>query len=210
VVAIQPTPYGKVVPKLNAQDGLYTLALQGIEDGDEVERYEIISSISKGINPYENWGDVLKYAESPEIEFVFSNTTEAGLTYMKEEYHPNISPQSFPGKLTAFLYHRYQAFSKDQKKSGLTIIPVELVDENGNKLKNIILKISEDWKLPHEFQKWIHEHNFFCNTLVDRIVPGYPKDNVKKFKNLLGYEDMLIVVGEPYHLFAIEADERVA
>lgn len=109
IVAIQPTPHGKVVPKLNAQDGLYTLVLRGIENDTVVDRTEVISSISRGINPYTDWAEVLKVAENPEVQFVFSNTTEAGLTYSKEDYDPARAPLSYPGKLTAFLYHRYQS-----------------------------------------------------------------------------------------------------
>ncbi|RBW69729.1 tagaturonate reductase [Bacillus taeanensis] len=208
IAAIQPTPHGKVVPKLTAQDGLYTFVLQGIEDGREVEKYEIISSISRGINPYSNWEDVLALAESPSIEFVFSNTTEAGLTYSKEAYNPTEAPLSFPGKLTAFLYHRYSVNNGDSH-AGLTIIPCELVEENGMKLKEIVFKIAEDWNLSSSFIDWVKDSNQFCNTLVDRIVPGFPKDNIEQFEKLLGYEDLLIGVGEPYHLFAIDGDENV-
>jgi len=180
VVAIQPTPHGKVVPKLNAQDGLYTLVQQGIKDGKQVNKSEIITSISRGINPYENWNEVLKVAESPSIQFVFSNTTEAGLTYLEEEFIPDASPLSFPGKLTAVLYHRYRVFNGSED-SGLTIIPCELVEENANVLREIVLKLAKDWELPQDFIQWVEQHNRFCNTLVDRIVPGYPKENIDTF-----------------------------
>lgn len=209
VVAVQPTPHGKVVPKLNAQDGLYTFVLQGVEDGKEVDKYEVISSISRGINPYEQWNEVLRLAESPSVEFVFSNTTEAGLSYMNEDYNPKESPLSFPGKLTAFLYHRYQVMNGDSN-AGLTIIPCELVEGNGNLLKKFVLKIAADWKLGDSFADWVNNSNRFCNTLVDRIVPGYPKSNIDSFQKYLGYEDQLIGVGEPFHLFVIEADHTVA
>ncbi|WP_332629429.1 tagaturonate reductase [Halalkalibacter flavus] len=209
VVAIQPTPYGKVVPKLNAQDGLYTLALRGIENGQIVERNEIISSISRGINPYSNWDEVLKVAESPDIQFVFSNTTEAGLTYLEETYDKQKSPLSFPGKVTAFLYHRYKVMNT-KPEAGLVLIPCELVEGNGDVLKELVLRYAKEWNMPKEFITWVNNHNQFCNTLVDRIVTGYPKDNVEEYRDLLGYEDVLLTAGEPYHLFAIEAGEDVA
>jgi tagaturonate reductase len=208
IVAIQPTPHGKVVPKLNVQDGLYTFVLQGIENGIEVEKYKIISSISRGINPYVNWAEVLKVAESAEIQYVFSNTTEAGITYIKEPYDHQQSPSSFPGKLTSFLFHRFIRFN-GEAQSGLTIIPCELVENNGDLLKHFVLNHAEDWNLGEAFIAWVDQHNTFCNTLVDRIVPGFPKKNIHYFQDVLGYEDVLIGVGEPYHLFAIDADDTI-
>ncbi|WP_224752781.1 tagaturonate reductase [Metabacillus arenae] len=209
IVAIQPTPHGKVVPKLERQDGLYTLVLQGVDQGEKIDKYEVIPSISKWVNPYENWSEVLKYAESDSIEFAFSNTTEAGLTYQQEEFTSDKSVLSYPGKLTAFLYHRYHTFKGDETK-GITVIPCELVEGNGDILKEIVLKISGDWNLPTDFIEWVKNHNRFCNTLVDRIVPGYPKNNITAFQENIGYEDSLLVIGEPYHLFAIDANEQVS
>ncbi len=209
IVAIQPTPHGKVVPKLNRQDGLYTLALRGIHHGEVVESNEIISSISRGINPYTDWEQVLKVAEDENVTFLFSNTTEAGLTYMKEDYNEAEAPLSFPGKVTAFLYHRYKIMN-GKTKAGLTIIPCELVENNGKLLKEIVLQLSDDWNLPTDFIHWIQNENKFCNTLVDRIVTGYPTDQIQQYRSLLGYEDELLVTGEPYHLFVIDADEETA
>ncbi|WP_227521982.1 tagaturonate reductase [Bacillus solitudinis] len=209
VVAIQPTPHGKVVPKLNKQDSLYTVALRGIGNGKVVESNEIISSISRGINPYTDWSEVLKVAESSDIQFMFSNTTEAGLTYSKEEYSTESAPLSFPGKVTAFLHHRYKVMNASPD-AGMVIIPCELVEGNGDLLKELVIKIANDWELSSEFIQWVESENQFCNTLVDRIVTGYPKDNIEEFQNLLGYEDILLTAGEPYHMFAIEAGEEVA
>lgn len=209
IVAIQPTPHGKVVPKLNAQDGLYTLVLQGIEKEKVVDEVEVISSISRGINPYTDWQEVLKVAENPLIQFVFSNTTEAGLTYVREELDPEKSPLSYPGKLTAFLYHRFKVLG-GSKETGMAIFPCELVESNGDLLKEIVVQMADDWCLPIEFKEWVIQDNRFCNTLVDRIVTGYPKDSIDEFRARLGYEDELLTVGEPYHLFAIEADEEIA
>ncbi|GAA0365546.1 tagaturonate reductase [Bacillus horti] len=209
IVAVQPTPRGKVVPKLNAQDGLYTLAQRGVEAGIEVDRREVITSISRGINPYSDWQDVLKVAENRDIRFMFSNTTEAGLTYLREDFQENISPLSFPGKVTAFLFHRY-TFFEASAEAGMIIIPCELIDNNGDHLQEIVLQISKDWNLPEAFTAWVQEHNLFCNTLVDRIVTGFPKDSIEKFNEELGYEDILLTVSEPYHLFAIEANKDIA
>lgn len=209
IVAIQPTPHGKVVPKLNAQDGFYTLVTKGIENEKVIDQAEVITSISRGINPYVDWKEVLKVAENPDVQFVFSNTTEAGLTYLKEEYIPEQSPLSYPGKLTAFLYRRYKVLG-DTKDTGMVIMPCELVENNGEVLKGIVLKISSDWNLPAGFTTWLKTSNRFCNTLVDRIVTGYPKEGIEEYQQRLGYDDELLTVGEPYHLFAIEAPQEVA
>ncbi|WP_176222230.1 tagaturonate reductase [Tuberibacillus sp. Marseille-P3662] len=209
IAAIQPTPHGKVVPKLNQQNGLYTLVLRGVEDHKEVFRREIISAISRGINPYNHWEEVLDLAENPSIQFVFSNTTEAGLQYTKEPFTKGEAPLSYPGKLTAFLYHRYQV-TDGARDAGLTIIPCELVNDNATILKQAVLKYSNDWELPAEFIDWLETCNDFCHTLVDRIVPGYPKDEADQMEKDMGYHDALLTVGEPYHLFAIEANDRIA
>ncbi|MBA4494581.1 tagaturonate reductase [Paenactinomyces guangxiensis] len=208
VVAVQPTPRGKVVPVLNAQDGLYTVVLRGIDKGNVVDSREVISCISRGINPYTEWEKVLRAAANPDIQLVFSNTTEAGLEYQYEEYDPATSPRSFPGKLTACLYHRFKTF-QGAPEAGWSIIPCELVDNNGEVLQERVLQIAGDWHLPGEFTDWVKHSNRFCNTLVDRIVTGFPKDNPDQFWSELGYRDDLITVGEPYHLFAIEADPAV-
>lgn len=206
VVAIQPTTHGKVVPKLNEQDGLYTVVLRGVMNGEATIKKEIVSSISRGINPYEDWDEVLKVAEDENVRIVFSNTTEAGLVYKKEDYQPDQSPESYPGKLTAYLYHRYKTL-KNHEKSGMIIIPCELLEGNGKLLKKIVLKISDDWSLPEGFKKWVEQRNQFCNTLVDRIVTGYPSEEISEFCEELGYDDKLLTVGEPYHLFAIDGNE---
>ncbi len=203
VVALQPTPRGRVVPKLNNQDGLYTLVLRGIDQGVKTEKIEVIHSIHRGINPYSDWDEVLKIAESPSIEFVFSNTTEAGLQYMEEEYEEGKSPLSFPAKLVALLYHRYKYFRGDSNK-GWIILPCELVEKNGEVLENICKRIVENWQLPVSFWEWVESSSVFCQTLVDRIVTGYPHEEADLFEARLGYKDELLTVAEPYHLFVIE------
>ncbi|TDL34267.1 tagaturonate reductase [Jeotgalibacillus sp. S-D1] len=208
VVAVQPTPHGRVLPKLNAQDWLYTTVLRGMQEGEIVDQSEIITSIKRGINPYSDWNEILKTAASEDLEVVVSNTTEAGITYLQEDYSESESPLSYPGKLAALLYHRYRAFNGD-KDAGLIILPCELIEENGKKLKYIVKRVAEDWKFPQEFINWLDAYNIFCDTLVDRIVTGFPKDSYEEFTSRLGYEDQLITVGEPYHMFAIDGDERV-
>lgn len=208
IVAIQPTPHGKVVGKLNAQDSLFTTILRGIENGKKVDNREIVNSISRGINPYTNWSDVLKCAENPDIEIVFSNTTEAGLKYNSDDTMQMTPPLSYPAKLTLYLYHRYQYFN-GAKDKGMYILPCELLENNGALLKNIILKYIDQWNLPDEFKTWLETSNKFYNTLVDRVVSGYPKDEISKLTAELNYEDTLIACGEPFLFFAIEGDKSL-
>lgn len=208
VAVVQPIEQG-LIPLLNDQDGLYTVVLRGIENGQTVEKNEIVSAISRGINPYTDWAELLKLAESKDIQFIISNTTEAGIAYLEEVFVEGQTPQSFPAKLTALLFHRYNVMN-GSPDAGLAMIPCELIEENGKKLKEIVLQLSSDWNLPQQFIDWIENHNYFCNTLVDRIVTGYPRDAVEEFRQLLGYEDQLITVGEPFHLWAIDAPFEVA
>lgn len=207
VVVVQPIEFG-LVDKLNEQDGLYTLYLQGMNEGKAIEEHSVINSISRGINPYTQHGEYLKLAENPELRFVFSNTTEAGIVFDKNDKLEDKPQKSFPGKFTALLYHRFKAF-KGQKDKGLIIIPCELIDRNGDKLKKAILQFAELWNLEESFAAWINESNTFCCTLVDRIVPGYPRDTIKEITEELGYEDNLVNIGEHFHLFIIEGPQWI-
>lgn len=208
IVVVQPIAEG-LVSKLNEQDGLYTLILRGLKDGKPTEIKEIVSSVSRGINPYTQWDEYLKCAENPDIEFVISNTTEAGIAYDKNDSLDKKPPVSFPGKLVAYLYHRFKHFDGDPSK-GMVIIPCELVDRNGDNLKRIVLRLSNDWNLPEEFKTWVKEHNIFLNTLVDRVVTGYPKDEITEIMEKLGYEDELVDTGELFHLWVIEGPKELS
>ncbi|MCB0587775.1 MAG: tagaturonate reductase, partial [Phaeodactylibacter sp.] len=147
-------------------------------------------------------------AQNPELRFIISNTTEAGIAFDntdKLESHP---PDSFPGKLAAFLYHRYRHFDGATDK-GCIIIPCELIDRNGDKLKEILFQYASLWGIEEGFEKWLEDSCTFCNTLVDRIVPGYPKDRIGEIWRELGYKDQLVCEGEQFHLWVIEAPESV-
>lgn len=208
IVVVQPIAQG-LVDKLNEQDGLYTLLLRGLKDGKATELKEIISSVSRGINPYTEWDEYLACAENPNIEFVVSNTTEAGIAYDKNDSLENKPPVSYPGKLTAYLYHRFNHFNGDPSK-GMVIIPCELIDRNGDNLKKIILQLADDWNLSETFKSWIMEHNTFLNTLVDRVVTGYPKDEINAILENLGYNDNLVDTGELFHLWVIEGPKELS
>ncbi|MDR3593161.1 MAG: tagaturonate reductase [Negativicutes bacterium] len=208
VVVVQPIKEG-LADIINQQDGLYTLLLRGLEGGKPKEEKEIVSSISRCLNPYTQWDAYLKCAEEPLIEFVISNTTEAGIVFEEEELVPGRSPLSYPGKLTAYLYHRFRHFRGDPAK-GLVIIPCELIDRNGDNLKKAVLQYARLWKLPEEFAGWVSEHNQFLNTLVDRVVTGYPKDEIEAITKSLGYADSLVDTGELFHLWVIEGPKAIS
>lgn len=207
VAVIQPLA-GGMVDALNQQDGLYTLFMKGVLQGKEIQEKELISSIVKGVDPYKDFKAYLELSKLEELEFVISNTTEAGIAYNPEDRFDMEPQSSFPGKLTRFLYERFKHFNGDQSK-GLTIIPCELINHNAQTLKKIILQYIELWELEDSFKRWILEHTDFHNTLVDRIVPGYPKDDIESYNAQLDYEDRLIVSAEKFFLWVIEGDEKL-
>ncbi|MGM0904112.1 MAG: tagaturonate reductase [Bacillota bacterium] len=207
VVVVQPLEQG-MVDMLNEQDALYTLYMQGMKEGKAVKEHTIIDSVSRGINLYTQYDEYKKLAENPEMRFIFSNTTEAGIAFDENDRLSDRPQRSFPGKLTAFLYHRFQAFN-GAKDKGFIIVPCELIDRNGEKLKQIVLQYAALWKLEEEFVQWLEEANTFCCSLVDRIVPGYPRDNIDEITEELGYKDNLVVVGEQFHLWVIEGPQWI-
>ncbi len=207
IAVIQPIENG-LVEVLNDQEGLYTLFMKGVVKGKEIEEKELISNIVSGINPYTHFDEYISLAKEENLEFVISNTTEAGIAYVPGDSLQMQPPDSFPAKLTVFLYERYIYFKGDKEK-GLTIIPCELINYNADTLKEIILKYINDWQLQDGFKNWILNHNTFHNTLVDRIVPGYPKDQIDTYNKQLDYEDNLIVTAETFFLWVIEGDEAL-
>lgn len=207
VVVIQPLP-GGIVHILNEQDGLYTLYLNGIREGEVVSEHSVINCITRGVNPYKDYQAYLSIGNNPELKLVLSNTTEAGIAFNEEDTLDGGCQKSFPGKLTALLYQRYKYFS-GAKDKGLVFIPCELIDKNGEMLREKILMFAKHWNLEEGFATWINGANTFCNSLVDRIVPGYPKERIGAVHNQLGYEDSLVVEGEQFHLWVIEGPSWV-
>ncbi|WP_245629827.1 tagaturonate reductase [Domibacillus robiginosus] len=205
VVVVQSTKRG-AAEVINEQDGLYSLFLQGMLDGRAVRRHEVIESISRALNVHDQYDEYLALATSPDLRFVVSNTTEAGIAFDEKDQLESRPQSSFPGKLTALLWKRFTHFNGDPSK-GLVVIPCELIDQNGTTLKNIVLRYAKAWQLGEIFAEWIDNANTFCNSLVDRIVPGYPKDEKEELERELGCEDQLMTVGEHYHLWAIEGPE---
>ena len=207
VQVVQPIQQG-MGKMVNAQDGLYHVVLNGIRNGKPSQETRLVTSVAGVINPFEDFDTYLKTAENPELKFVLSNTTEAGITFTAQDKSPDVLPESFPGKLTVLLHHRYRFFNGAADK-GLIIMPCELIDKNGDTLRNTILQYIAHWNLSDGFKNWIVQHTTFCNTLVDRIVPGFPKDTIAEIHQATGFEDNLVVMAEPFHLWVIEAPEAV-
>ena len=207
VVVVQPIDKG-MVNMLNEQDGLYTIYLPGLKNGKAESTHEVVDVISRGINPYEDFNAYLKTAEQPEMRYVISNTTEAGITLDDNDSATATPPNSFPAKLAIWLYHRYQTFKGDVSK-GLHIIPCELIEKNADNLKKIIKQLAAKWGYEEGFVNWLDSACTFNNTLVDRIVPGYPRERIPEITSELGYEDKQVVEGEPFHLWVIQADQQL-
>lgn len=187
------------------QDNLYTV---NIKDKD-VNEFILNAAISRVVSASDQWDQVVQTAGSPELEVVISNTTEAGLQYQEEDLSGGGAPDSFPGKLTAFLYERFKAFG-GTPESGLVILPCELVVNNGTLLREMVLKLAGFNNYPEAFGQWVEAHNDFCNTIVDRIIPGRPDpEQQKKTFEALGYTDELLLECESYLLWAVEGGERV-
>ena len=208
VVVVQPIAKG-MVSWLNEQDGLYHLNLQGLQNGEPVDSAELIDVISRGINPYEDFAAYMKLAEQPEIRFVISNTTEAGIAFDPACKLDDAPAASYPGKLTQLLYHRFETF-KGARDKGLIIFPCELIFENGKHLKECIRQYIDLWNLGPDFAAWFEEACGVYSTLVDRIVPGYPRDTAAQLCERVGYQDNLLDKAEIFHLWVIEAPKEVA
>lgn len=199
---IQPIPHG-MVDVLEKQEGLYHVLLEGMKDGEPHTEKRLITSVKGGLNPYQNYDEYLALGENPDLEYIVSNTTEAGIAFDENDTSYDELPSSFPAKLTALLHHRFEHFA-GAPDAAPVIIPCELIDRNGDKLKEFILQYAELWSTGKNFYNWIDSHCTFCNTLVDRIVPGYPEDRANDLKEGIGFDDNLIVAGEYFHLWVIE------
>ncbi|TWO34649.1 tagaturonate reductase [Seonamhaeicola sediminis] len=207
IAVVQPINKG-LIPILNEQDGLYTLFMRGFKNGKAVNEVELIDTIVKSINPYSDFNNFLELARTETLEFVISNTTEAGISFIPSDTQDMIPPSAFPAKLTLFLLERYNWFKADVSK-GLSIIPCELINYNADTLKAVILKYVDLWNLEGNFKNWIDKACTFHNTLVDRIVPGFPKDNIEYYNKQLNYSDKLIVNAETFFLWVIEGGESL-
>lgn len=209
IAVVQPRPAGRAkIEQLAAQDGIYTLVTRGLADGKPVERKETVAVFSQIFDPYEEWGRWIETAVGPELRFVVSNTTEAGLAYRPEPLGDG-PIQSFPGKIAYLLFCRYRFYGGAADK-GLIFLPCELLERNGDVLRDAVLRYAEDWGFGADFRAWVLKFNRFLNNLVDRIVTGYPDPRqAEEWFAEWGYADAMLNTAEPYHLWAIEAEPEM-
>ena len=206
VVVIKSTSSGGT-DAFKEQDGLFTLLERGVENGLRAERTVINASISRVLSANEEWDKILQCAVDPEIRLILSNTTEVGITYLESDVKAE-KPQSFPGRILSILMTRYEIF-EGSAESGMVIIPTELIVDNGRKLKEIVIKLAKQKGVSETFLHWLDTANDFCNSLVDCIVPGkLPDAEQQAMEKELGYEDKLMIMSEPYRLWAIETQNQ--
>lgn len=213
VVVVQPIERG-MVDWLNGQDCLYHVNLQGRQDGKAVNELTRIDVISRALNPYTQNQAFMALAEQPEIRFVISNTTEAGIAFDPACKFSDAPASSYPGKLTQLLFHRFKTFNGAADK-GLIIMPCELIFLNGHHLKDCIYKYIELWKDDfgadyEQFKDWFTNYCYVCATLVDRIVPGFPRKDIAQIQQTVSYADNLVVQAEIFHLWVIEKPENMS
>jgi tagaturonate reductase len=203
IVVVKSTDNGNT-DLFEEQDSLYTVCVKGIEDGKEVSEDHIVASISRVLSAAGEWDKILECAANPDMQLIISNTTEVGITLIKDSIHAD-PPQSFPGKLLSFLYHRFKYFKGDKSK-GMVIVPTELIPFNADKLLSIVLELAHINNLESSFLDWLENANFFCNSLVDRIVPGKLNEKGQnETEKKLGYSDGLMIMSEVYSLWAIQS-----
>ena len=203
---VKPITFG-TLERFEKQNNKYHIVLRGMESGKAVENVYKIDSLEKVIDPFSDYESYIALAKDPELKIIVSNTTEAGICYNGEDKMDGFDGITYPAKLTKFLYERFNA-----GLGGVYLLPVELIDNNADELKKCVDKYIELWSLPEVFKKWNDEQNFYCNTLVDRIVSGYPRDEETKarLEALIGEKDELMSIGEPFGLWAVEKKGNIA
>lgn len=207
IAIVKPISYGSL-KKFRDQNCNYTVILRGKQNGKTVNESRVITSVESVYDAESDYADWMSLASLNTLRFVVSNTTEAGITLDKNDHFDGL-PETYPGKLTKFLFERYNSFNGD-RKYGLIILPVELIENNGGKLYECVTELSKVWNLPEDFRSWIDEACIFCSTLVDRIVTGFPRENVEKIYVELGYKDSLVDIAEPFALWVIESNRDIS
>ncbi|MBR5762772.1 MAG: tagaturonate reductase [Lachnospiraceae bacterium] len=208
IVLAKPIEFGSL-EQFKKQDNIYTVSLRGRVDGEPQVINRIVTSVADTVGVYEEYDRFMEYARLDTLRYIVSNTTEAGIVYDETDSLDAKPPKTYPGKLTKFLYERFNAF-KGATDKGLVILPVELIDDNGIELERCVNEFITLWKLPEDFRTWVKESCNFCSTLVDRIVTGYPRGHEEEIWQELGYEDRLVVTAEPFALWVIESQKDLS
>lgn len=208
IAIVKPISFGGL-ERFHAQDNIYTISLRGRMNGETYVENRVITSVQKALDTYNDYDEYMALAHLDSLRFVVSNTTEAGIVYDPEDKLGLTPPNTYPGKLTKFLFERFTAFHGAADK-GLIMLPVELIEDNGIHLKECVLKYVDLWNLGAEFKAWACDSNTFCSTLVDRIITGYPREEAEKIWEDLGYQDDLLDTGEPFALWVIESEKDIS
>ncbi len=208
IVLAKPIEFGSL-EQFKKQDNIYTVSLRGRVDGEPKVINRIVTSVADTVGVYEEYDRFMEYARLDTLKYIVSNTTEAGIVYDETDSLDARPPKTYPGKLTKFLYERFNAF-KGAADKGLVILPVELIDDNGIELERCVNEFITLWKLPEDFRTWVKDACNFCSTLVDRIVTGYPRGHEEEIWQELGYEDRLVVTAEPFALWVIESKKDLS
>ena len=208
IVLIKPIEFGSL-DMFHEQECQYTVSLRGIVDGEAKVQNRVVTAVADAVDTYKEYEKYMELAKIDTLRFVVSNTTEAGIVFDDTDRMELEPPKTFPGKLTKFLYERYRFFHGDKDK-GLVMLPVELIDDNGIMLKKCVMQLIGLWGLEEGFRVWVDEACIFTSTLVDRIITGYPRDEVESIWADLGYEDRILVTGEPFALWVIESDKDIS
>lgn len=208
IVLIKPIEFGSL-DMFHEQECQYTVSLRGIVDGEAKVQNRVVTAVADAVDTYKEYKKYMELAKIDTLRFVVSNTTEAGIVFDDTDRMELEPPKTFPGKLTKFLYERYRFFHGDKEK-GLVMLPVELIDDNGIMLKKCVMQLIGLWGLEEGFRVWVDEACIFTSTLVDRIITGYPRDEVESIWADLGYEDRILVTGEPFALWVIESDKDIS
>ena len=209
IVLVKPINIGTLFPAFKDQDYRYTVLLRGLVDGEPVEQSRVITSVSDAVDCYQDYDRYAAYAKCETLRFVISNTTEAGIVLDETDRFDLCPPNTYPGKLTKFLFERAEAFDYAKDK-GLVILPVELIDDNGIELHRCVKALAKLWNLGERFENWLEEACVFTSTLVDRIVTGYPRGEAEAIWAKLGYEDNILVTAEPFGLWVIESGKDLS
>lgn len=208
IVLVKPIEFGSL-DRFHEQECQYTVQLRGIVNGEAKKTNRIVTSVTDAVDAYSEYEKYAGYAKLDTLRFVVSNTTEAGIVYDGTDQLELNPPKTYPGKLAKFLYERYRHFGGAQDK-GLVMLPVELIDDNGIRLKECVLKLAKLWNLEDAFTDWVNDACVFASTLVDRIVTGYPEEEADELCREFGYQDSLIVTGEPFALWVIESEKDIS
>lgn len=208
IVLVKPIEFGNL-DRFHEQECQYTVQLRGIVDGEAKRINRVVTSVADAVDAYGEYEKYAAYAKLDTLRYIVSNTTEAGIVYDETDRIEFNPPKTYPGKLTKFLYERYKHFNGAADK-GLVMLPVELIDDNGIHLKECVLKLAKLWNLEDGFVAWLNDACVFTSTLVDRIVTGYPRDEAEELCKEFGYQDNLIVTGEPFALWVIESAKDIS